>query len=82
MFPFAEIAGSDGQRLGVSMIGAAIVFVVLFKLIYALFGANHDAAMLFGTVIPTFAGVAVPFLVVKMLGSKARAAAKPAGSHA
>ncbi|MFO1147846.1 MAG: hypothetical protein U1E62_05660 [Alsobacter sp.] len=82
MFPFSEIAGPDGQRIGISMIGAAVVFVVLFKLIYALFGANHDAAMLFGTLIPTFAGVSVPYFVVKMMAPKSEPVAKPAGGHA
>jgi hypothetical protein len=83
MFPFSDVAGPEGQRIGISMIGAAVVFVVLFKLIYALFGENHhDVAMLFGTVIPTFAALSVPYFVVRMMGEKTRHAAKHARRHA
>jgi hypothetical protein len=78
-----ELKGPDGQRIAISMIGAAVAFLVIFYGVYAILGKDrHDLAMLLGSLLATYGGVAVPYFVVKYLAAGEEKAPASKASHA
>ena len=75
----SELKGPDGKFLGLSVVAAAVAFIVAFKVVRAV--ATGDLGLLLGSIIATYAGVAVPWIVVRTLSS-AKKAERPAGSAA
>lgn len=75
------MTAADAVRVAISIAGAAIAFIVVYKIVRAVTGP--DLGMLLGPILGTYAGVAVPYLVVRMMGSPVHEAPKAAaGAHA
>jgi hypothetical protein len=72
---------ADAVRVTISVVGAAIAFIVVYQLARA--AITGDAGLLVGCILGTYAGVAVPFAVVRWAGgTEPVATGARSGAHA